>query len=186
MKNAFLTVIAMMGIATCSCNSKIHPKVINWDFKNGMQGWETLHPGVADIVKTADVTFLTLKNLELHNPPRYSGGMWTHVNIGRGQSQSVSLLVAAKTDTPAVSLNMGITCQTGRQDGDMYGVLTAEESNEPLTAEWATYKMTLDIPEGTRELEFAVGINPPDVDASIDIRKIKCLIDGKKDEGKRD
>ena len=179
MKTSFVVSNVIVGMAICGCSSHSEPKAIKWDFSNGMGNWQTLHSEVAEIVNGPGDTFLTLKNLELQDPHRFDGGMWTHVQLGRSAAQQVSLLVAARTNGPRLSINIHITCQTGKQDGPTYGVLLSDSVNEPLTAEWATHKMTLDIPDGTRELEFGIGINPPDVNASIDIRTIECLIDGK-------
>ena len=133
---------------------------------------------MTEIVQDGSVVCLRLHKLKLARKPPYGGHIWKKVHLGRRQAGKVSIVVVAMTARrPSVPLSIGIACHTGKQDGPTYGVLAADNRVLHLTSDWATYKMTIEIPEGARQVEFGLLIDLPKCEqASVDIRSIEYLI----------
>jgi len=156
------------------------PIEVKWNFADGIDGWRTLYPEEADIVRDGDVVCLCMHKMKLLKRPSYDGGMWKMIHLDKYKAKRVSMLVVAKAATSqAILLSLGIACQTGKQNGPTYGVLAADGVDYHLTADWTTYSMTLEIPEGTREVQLSVSISAPKSDdASMHIRSVEYLVDG--------
>ncbi len=186
MHHSLLHISAVMSLVFTGtgCNLRPSPVVrpidVKWNFEDGMGGWRTLHPEVAEIVRDRDVVCLRLQQIKLPKKPPYDGNMWMMLHLGERQADKVSMRVVAKAATPeTVPLSLGITCQTGKQDGPTYGVLAADSVDCHLTSDWATHETSLPIPKGTHEIQLSVSINVPKSsdDASVHIRSVEYRID---------
>jgi hypothetical protein len=143
-----------------------------------MDGWSVLPPDAARIVSSGEANVLQVRRSKGYKNSKGTR-IWKKVRIGDGVAIA-RLSVDAKAAVPNVPLDVHIVCQTSDHDGPTYGVLAAESAKTVLTSKWTKCGVVLDIPDGTQEIEFSIGVDMTSAkDAIVDIRSAEYRIESK-------
>jgi hypothetical protein len=83
----------------------------------------------------------------------------------------VTVHVVARATEPGETLSISVSCHSGKRDGPTYGCLDSKSVQCRLNPQWAMYRASLELSEGTREVEFMLATEGST--STVDVQSIE-------------